>query len=100
MFFRRLEIQMKQDPDYIKGVIKKHKMRLKFSKLAEWLEMNSIQHRNYIRLPCVKKLFLAPRKNQQTAKVMRILLDDFIKNDALCYYLTSKKIKQIGRAHV
>ena len=42
MFFRRLEIQMKQDPDYIKGVIRKNKMRLKFSKLAEWLEINKI----------------------------------------------------------
>ena len=94
IFFRRLDIQMKQSPEYIKRVIRKNKMRLKISKLAEWLEINKIEHRNYIRLSYVKKMFLSPRKNQETCKIMRILLWDFVNNDALSYYLTSKKMKR------
>lgn len=52
-----------------------------------------MDHKNYIRLPSAKKLFYSTQKKEY-AKVMRILLHQFLKSEALCAYLTSKKIKK------
>ena len=52
-----------------------------------------MEHKNYIRLPSAKKLFYNTQKKEH-AKIMRILLNHFLKSEAMCAYLTSKKIKK------
>jgi hypothetical protein len=52
-----------------------------------------MEHKNYIRLPSAKKLFFNAQKKEY-AKIMRILLHHFLKAEAMCAYLTSKKIKK------
>ncbi len=53
-----------------------------------------MEHRNYIRLPSARKLFFTGKCNKEATKILRIILKDFIQREALCAYLTSKKIKR------
>lgn len=42
MFFRKMEQIIDSEPELIKRVIKKNKMRLKPAKFAEWYEYNQV----------------------------------------------------------
>jgi hypothetical protein len=48
----------------------------------------------------VRKLFIASRKKHDPTKFMRILLKDFLENEALCFYLAEKRIKKETSASV
>jgi hypothetical protein len=47
-----------------------------------------------VRLPDMKALFAGKRGSKDQSKIMRALLGDFLKKEALLCYLTSKKIKR------
>ena len=74
-------------------MIKRFKIKLSYHQFIEWFEINKMEHKNYIRLPSAKKLFYNTQKKEH-AKIMRILLNHFLKSEAMCAYLTSKKIKK------
>lgn len=77
-------------------------MKITKSKFIDWFEINKAEYTNYIRLSCVKKMFVCTRVNKSgkfQTKIMRILLNDFLRKEAHCFYLTSKKIKRVGMNH-
>lgn len=59
-----------------------------------WLEGQRVDFRNYIRVPTIKKLFMGRHSTQAHAQLLRILLKDFLHNEALPCYMTSRKIKK------
>jgi len=59
-----------------------------------WLESKAINHKNYIRLAKVSKMFMGGKINFEHSKMLRILLAEFVNKEALCCYLTSRKTKR------
>ena len=80
-------------------IIKRHKLKIKLEAFREWFELNEVDHRNYVKLPDVRDLFVAGKNNREQAKIMRVLLKDFLQNEALCCYLTTKKVKKQAMPH-
>ncbi len=74
-------------------------MRIKATEFKEWLDIHEVDHRGYVRMPEVKPLFVADRNSKEETKIMRVLLKDFLQREALCCYLTSKKIKRQAMPH-
>lgn len=99
MFFRKVQQRLQSEPGIIRRIIVKNKLRITVEAFREWLDINEIDHRSYVKTPCVKPLFVGAKKTRDQTKIMRILLKDFLKNEALCCYLTSKKIKREAMPH-
>jgi hypothetical protein len=94
MFFRRLHQRLLSGPETIQRIIRRNHLKIKAAKFLEWLELNDVEHRNYVRLPDMKALFTGKRGSREQAKVMRVLLKEFLQKEAMLCYLTSKKIKR------
>jgi hypothetical protein len=61
--------------------------------------MARVDYRNYIRLPTVKKLFSETKTTKEHSKLMRILLKQFIDDEAINCYWTSKKLRKDIMGH-
>lgn len=58
----------------IARVIARGKMKTTCGRFLEWLEIHRVEHKNYIRLPCVKKMFIGRSGKEEHPKIMRVLL--------------------------
>ena len=67
-------------------------MKISVEDFIDWYGRNKTNHRNYIRISSVQKLFVSQPFCEEETKIMRIILEDFIKNEALVCFLTSKKV--------
>jgi hypothetical protein len=71
--------------------IKRNNFKFTVEDFADWYARNKIDHRNYVRLRTVKKLFSPNSLHSDYSAMMRILLSQFLKQEASLCYLTSKK---------
>ena len=94
VFFRRIEYKIRREQKLISQIIEKHHMKITLEDFLDWYERNKINHRNYIRINSVKKLFMSPYFNEEYTKVIRILLNNFLRNESFNCYLTSKKVSK------
>lgn len=94
MFFRRLELKKESQNQLIANIIIKYRLSISESDFLDWLETNRIDYRNYVRVPSVQRLFVGCDRTQDHAKILRVLLFDFLQKEAISCYLTSKKIKK------
>ena len=58
VFFRRMEYKIKRELKLISKIIERHHMKITLGDFLDWYERNKINHRNYIRINSVKKLFI------------------------------------------
>lgn len=63
------------------------------------METNKVDHRNYVRVPSIKKFFVDQQFVREHTKIMRILLKDFLQREAVLCYLTSKKVRKEAMVH-
>jgi hypothetical protein len=60
-----------------------------------WYRASKADYRHYIGISSIRVLFRpAQHEEKEFTKIMRILLHDFIQNDALACFLTSRKTKR------
>jgi hypothetical protein len=91
MFFRRLAYKVENCPRVILEIIRKHQLDIALDEFILWLENTKTDYRNYIKISSIRSLFLGQDFVQEHTKLMRVLLGEFIRNEALPCYLTSKK---------
>lgn len=94
MFFRRLEYKVETQPEIILSIIQKLRLSICLEEFVDWLKASKVDYRNYIRVSCVRKLFIGQSFVYEHAKVMRVLLQLFLQKEAFPCYLTSKKAKR------
>lgn len=94
MFFRRLQYKVENQPEIILSIIQKHKLSICLEDFVDWISASKVDYRNYIRVSCIKKLFIGQAFIYEHTKVMRILLRIFLEKEAFPCYLTSKKAKR------
>ena len=94
MFFRRLEHRLIKCPEIILNIIMKHKLDISLEEFQAWVKINRVDFRNYVRITSVRKLFIDQPFGRGQAKIMRIMLKDFLEKEALVCFITSKKIQR------
>jgi hypothetical protein len=87
-------------PQHVGSIIRKFNLNISQDEFLKWLNEHKADHRNYIRIPSVKPLFLnLGRHNGECTKIMRIFFHDFVKRESTLCFLTSKKTKNEGIIH-
>lgn len=56
-----------------------------------WLESYSVNYKNYIRFASVKKI-MTTRKRRDHLTILRVIIQDYVKVEAISHCLTSKRI--------
>lgn len=94
MFFRRLNFKAAHSSQSIQTIIQKHGLNISLEQFLGWYQHHNIDFRNYIKVSSIRPMFLGHALCNEHAKIMRVLLKEFIRNEALPCYLTSKKIRR------
>ena len=58
MFFRRVENRLVKFPKIVENIIERKKFGFSLQEFKNWIKINRVDFRNYIRLTSVRKLFV------------------------------------------